>query len=170
MEDNVIVLAMHGVPPRDFPREEVMELFSLDARLELMPGSPPPAMVARFEELDHKVRAWPRTAANDPFFIASQELAAELSRVTGHKVMLGFNEFCGPSLDDALEQAAQLAPRRISVITPMMTRGGAHSEHDIPAAIERARQRHPQIEFCYVWPLPVSVIARFLAERLAACG
>ena len=77
---------MHGVPPRDFPRDEVMELFSLDARLEFMPGVPPPAMVARLDELDRKVRTWPRTAANDPFFVASQELAAGDRRVSSSRL------------------------------------------------------------------------------------
>ena len=38
-------------------------------------------------------------------------------------------------------RAAQ--PGKVLVVTPMMTRGGEHVEREIPAAVARARRRHP---------------------------
>jgi sirohydrochlorin ferrochelatase len=49
----------------------------------------------------------------------------------------------------------------------MMTRGGEHSEKDIPAAIRRARERHSGIEAIYVWPFNVSQVAQFLATQIS---
>ena len=82
-------------------------------------------------------------------------------------MIVGFNEFCAPSLDEALDQAAARGPVQVRVVTPMMTRGGEHAESDIPAAVEAARGRHPGVAFVYTWPFPVSEVARFLAEQMA---
>ena len=48
----------------------------------------------------------------------------------------------------------------------MMTRGGGHAESDIPAAIDRARDRHPGEKFVYAWPFRASEVAVFLASHL----
>lgn len=163
----VIVLAMHGVPPKDFPRNETGELFRLNAQLEHMGEAESVARRRRYAELDAKVRAWPRTAENDPYYTWSKELGAKLSKVTGDKVIVGFNEFCGPSLDEALDQAIALNADKIVVITPMMTRGGEHSEIDIPAAIKRAQEKYPEKPIIYAWPFDVTEVAGFLAEHIA---
>ena len=63
----IIVLAMHGAPPSDFPRQEAGELFGLRGRLERAAPPDRPALEARLRELDAKMRAWPRSAANDPY-------------------------------------------------------------------------------------------------------
>lgn len=162
-----IVLAMHGVPPADFPKQDTLELFGLHMRLAHAPEAERAAMARRHADLDRKMRAWPRTEANDPYYTGSQELAATLGDETGLRVYLGFNEFCSPSMDEALDQAAQEVSR-VYVVTPMMTRGGAHSEQDIPAAVEQARRRHPEVGFTYVWPFSAEAVARFLAEQIAA--
>ncbi len=70
-----IVLAMHGAPPNDFPKNEIGELFGLHARLEHASGRERAALKRRHEELEAKMRAWPRTIQNDPFFAGSLELA-----------------------------------------------------------------------------------------------
>jgi len=162
----VIVLAMHGAPPKDFPGRETSEFFGLHARLEHASGPERDALERRHHELEAKMRAWPRTVENDPFHAGSQELAARLQEVVDRKVILGFNEFCVPGLDEALDQAAARGPARVLVVTPMMTRGGEHSEVDIPAAIRRAEARHPGLKVHYAWPFPVEAVARFLAAQL----
>jgi ribonuclease HI len=164
----IIVLAMHGAPPNDFPARETAELVGLHARREAghVAESEREALERRFAELDAKMRAWPRTAQNDPFWAGSQELAEHLEKASGCEVIVGCNEFCAPTLDDALDQAAALGSRVI-VVTPMVTRGGEHSEVEIPATIQRARERHPEIEIIYAWPLDVAAIARFLAAQVA---
>lgn len=143
----IIVLAMHGSPPRDFPKKELAEFFELHSNLEQLSKEERTARRSRYAELEAKIRNWPRTAGNDPFHAGSQELATCFREEISLKVILGFNEFCAPSLDEALDQAAKAGAERVLVITPMMTRGGEHSERDIPSAIDRARQKFPGIDF-----------------------
>jgi sirohydrochlorin cobaltochelatase len=166
MSSTRIVLAMHGAPPLDFPKDELAEFFSLHARAGHAGGERAAGLAPRFAELEAKMRAWPRTANNDPFYAGSLELAEQLRRESGLEVIVGFNEFCSPTLREALERAAGRADK-ILVITPMMTRGGEHSAVDIPEAIRAARQKHPGKEFVYVWPFPTQDIARFLADQLS---
>ena len=162
----VLVLAMHGAPPNDFPRAEVAELVGLHSRLEQVAGPQREALARRHDELDAIMRAWPRTPRNDPFWAASMEMADHLSRATGFEVIVGFNEFCAPDLDEALDQAASRHMQTITVITPMMTRGGEHAEVDIPGAIRRAQERHPGQTIRYVWPFEMDDVARFLAAQI----
>ena len=161
----VLVLAMHGAPPNDFSRNELAELMSLHNRLEHATSAEQAALQSRYAELESRVRTWPRTAKNDPFYAGSVALAEQLEAASGFPTTVGFNEFCAPSLDDALDQAASSA-ERVLVITPMMTRGGEHSEHDIPASIRRVQEHHPEVMIQYVWPFELPAVARFLAEQL----
>ncbi len=158
---------MHGAPPGDFPRNEITELFGLHARLEHAAGPERAALEGRYNELDARVRAWPRNPTNDPFYAGSLELANHLQQASGLEVFLGFNEFCAPSLDDALDRAMEANAKKVYVVTPMMTRGGEHSEKDIPTAIRRACERHPGVEVVYVWPFDVSQVAQFLAGQIS---
>jgi sirohydrochlorin cobaltochelatase len=162
----VVVLAMHGAPPRDFPRAELHELLSLHDEPGGTSVTAASERAQRRSHLEKKVRNWPRTVENDPFLAASRELAERLSEELGCEVVLGFNEFCAPSLDEALDDAARKGPDRILVVTPMMTRGGEHSEVDIPGAIARAQAQHPSTDFTYAWPFDASAVARFLAGRI----
>ncbi|MHA1951916.1 MAG: sirohydrochlorin chelatase [Candidatus Thorarchaeota archaeon] len=162
-----IILAMHGAPPNDYPHSDLMDFFKLHMAHDHGSSGFPPMMHQKHEELHNKMRAWSRTADNDPFWDASQKLAEELSKVTGNDVLVGFNEFCGPSVDEVLEKAVQSGSEDIIVITPMMTPGGEHSEIDIPNSIKRAQERHPSVFFRYAWPFNRSAVATFLAEQLS---
>ena len=164
----IIVLVMHGVPPNNFPKREMAELFSLHARMERAVGVERVELERRRLELDAKMRAWPRTAQNDPFYVGSQELGAHLSEATGCEVIVGFNEFCAPSLEDALNQAITRGAEKVIVVTPMMTRGGEHAEVDIPAAVKTAQAQHPEIPITYAWPFKLSEVANFLAAHIAS--
>lgn len=160
----LLVLAMHGAPPSDFPRQEMLELFDLHHRLERLSPAERAGLEERYAELERKMRLWPRTPQNDRFWAGSQVLAQALEAAAGLKVILGFNEFCAPSLDEALDQGAAQA-ERLLVLTPMMTRGGEHAEKDIPQAVQRARERHPQVVFHYLWPFETADVAAFLAAQ-----
>ena len=162
-----IVLAMHGAPPRDFPQGEATEFLGLHARMDHAAGAERAALAQRHAELDAKMRTWPRTAENDPFYVGALKLAEHLRRATGCEVITGFNEFCGPSLDTALDQAAALTPKHIILLTAMMTGGGEHAEVDIPAAVRRAQERHPGVDITYAWPFDASEVAQFLATQVA---
>jgi sirohydrochlorin cobaltochelatase len=161
----MIVLAMHGAPPLDYPRDELAEFFNLHARMEHAAPEQRADIEMRYAELDSKIRAWPRSAENDPFFAGASALAEAVARAAGCEVILGFNEFCAPALDEALDQAAGRGAGRVVVVTPMMTRGGEHSEKEIPAAVRAAQQRHTGVAFRYAWPLALEEIARFLAKQ-----
>ncbi|MFW9787182.1 MAG: sirohydrochlorin chelatase [Candidatus Thorarchaeota archaeon] len=163
----IVILAMHGAPPTDYPRSDLMEFFRLHTVLEHGVSGFPKAMHHKHDELEKKIREWPRTAENDPFWDASHKLAEELGRITGHDVIVGFNEFCSPSIDEALEEAIGSGADDIIVITPMMTPGGEHSEDDIPQSIERMRERHTHVSIRYAWPFDRTAVASFLAEQLS---
>jgi sirohydrochlorin cobaltochelatase len=162
----VIVLAMHGSPPLDFPQPELAEFFGLQARIGHGKGSAQPELDRRFEEIEAKMRTWPRTPQNDPFYAGSLDLAEHLRRASGLEVVVGFNEFCAPTLEEAFDLAAR-AGETIVVVTPMMTRGGEHSAVDIPEAIRRAKAKYPAKRFIYAWPFATEDIARFLASQVS---
>ena len=162
----IIVLAMHGSPPNDFPRDELGEFFALHARLEASPVSHSPALESRYEELAGKLKNWPRTPGNDPYHAASDALASTLRKECGLEVVVGFNEFCAPDIDEALSQAAGSGAGKIVVVTTMLTRGGEHAEKDIAKSVSRARQGHPGSEIVYAWPFGTAEIARFLAAHI----
>jgi len=162
----VIILAMHGSPPKDFPKGELAEFFRINSQIRQRKN------ISDIEReqyifLEDKMRNWSRTAQNDPFHFASQELADLLSKESGYEVIVGYNEFCSPNLDEALQSAASKNSDKIVVVTSMMTRGGEHSEKDIPAEIEEFRKRCPQIEIVYAWPFDSLHVSRFLAEHIS---
>lgn len=163
----VIVLAMHGSPPLDFPRDELTEFMGLHARLEHASDPAATAARLRYGQLEAKMRDWPRTGQNDPFYSGSQELARHLRQESGLEVIVGFNEFCAPALDEALERAVARKAGKVIVVTPMMTRGGEHSAVDIPEAIRRAQKKYPASKIVYAWPFPTEDIARFLSSQVS---
>jgi protoheme ferro-lyase len=162
----VTVLAMHGIPAKDFPKNELMELFAIHGRLTNASGPEREALLNRHDDLDRKMRLWPRTPKNDPFYISSQEIAKYLGEVLDSEVFVGFNEFCSPSVEGAIEKAAKKSSEKIIVVTPMMTSGGAHSEEDIPNAVKNARRKFPDIPIIYAWPFDPSEVAEFLAKQV----
>ncbi|MEW6026347.1 MAG: CbiX/SirB N-terminal domain-containing protein [Planctomycetota bacterium] len=161
-----VILAMHGAPPAGFPREELEELVSLHERLEGQPDGKDSAREQQHAKLDAKIRAWPRTPQNDPFYFASERMAQGLSRELGCEVIAGFNEFCAPDIDQAIDRAATEGAGRIIVITPMLTSGGRHAAEDIPEIIKRAKEKYPYIPIVYAWPFGEDDITGFLAGQI----
>ena len=159
--------ATHGAPPRDFLKGELTEWFGLHGRMEHASGAGRSALEGRHAELETRIRTWPRTVENGPFRASSLELGRLLSEATGLAVLVGFNEFCSPSVEEALEQAVAQSAARVVVVTAMMTRGGEHADRDIPAAIGHMRARYPGIRFVYAWPFEDEDVASFLASRVS---
>jgi CbiX len=175
---------MHGAPPLDFPKGELAELMGShhydapgdhdhsDHNHSTVESKPRDAARdqqlrrQRLARLAAKMRSWPRTAENDPFYAGSQELADHLAAVSGCDVVVGFNEFCDPTVPAALDQAIAHGAEKIVVITPMMTKGGEHSELDISSAVRSAQKRHPTVQLVYAWPFEVEVVAQFLASQV----
>jgi len=111
----VIVLVMHGMPPVDFPREELTEFFKLHSIIETSESGDQKPLHDRYAFLAGKIRNWSSNEQNDPFCAASAELAAHLSQESGHEVIVGYNEFCAPTIDEALQFAADKNANKIQM-------------------------------------------------------
>jgi sirohydrochlorin ferrochelatase len=48
----------------------------------------------------------------------------------------------------------------------MMTRGGEHSEIEIPQAVKAAQKKYPQTSFIYIWPFDTEEVAEFLSSQI----
>lgn len=161
-----IVLIMHGMPPKDFPTEEKKEYMKLRSKYNDTVLNPEDKYSVRYHDLDLKMRKWPRNKDNDLFSVASNDLGRDLEVATNSTVFVGFNEFCSPSAEEALESAAQAGSDEIVVVTPMLTPGGNHSEEEIPALIKQAQANHPEKIFRYAWPFNSLEVARFLVRHM----
>jgi sirohydrochlorin cobaltochelatase len=175
---------MHGAPPLDFPKDEMAEVMGshhYDGHADHDHSDKGHSSAdsehsdtaharqlhrQRRARLAAKMRAWPRTPHNDPFYAGSQELAEHLAAASGCEVVVGFNEFCDPTVPAALDQAIAGGAEKVVVITPMMTKGGEHSELDISSAVHSAQKRHPNVQVVYAWPFEVAVVAQFLASQV----
>lgn len=146
-----IVLAQHGIPANDCPKEIMKEFEELIVPVHYR-HTGTPEQVKRFHELEEIIVHQPRNLLNDPFWDSSYHIAKVLKDRTQYPIFVGFNEYCNPTLPDALELAAKTSTDRVVVVTPMMTPGGGHPERDIPSAIEPIEKKYPQLEILYAWP------------------
>jgi sirohydrochlorin cobaltochelatase len=141
----IVVLAMHGLPPSDFPKNQFAEYMGLRAGLRdgnIMVGT---ESEKRHAALEKRIRYWPRTRLNDPFYTTSQNIAEQLSIDTSCPVILGFAEFCAPDLDKAFDEAVSMGAEQIVVVTPEMSHEGAYPDLDVNQAVNRAKERHPEV-------------------------
>lgn len=160
-----VVLIGHGGAARDTPRPLIAELKRLEgerlARREL-------AMSPREAELDRQVRHWPRTPDNDAYKLGIDEIAGALApKLGGRRLVAAYNEFCAPSVEEAVESLVKEGFMRISLISTMYTRGGVHAECEIPGIVAEARKRHPGVVIEYAWPYDAAYLADFLVGQLS---
>ena len=164
---DAIVLIGHGAPATDCPPELIGELMQLQWR-QGYHGCPHTAGPAhgRLAVLEEQIRQWPRHPRNDPYKVGLERVADALRPLfPSARITVGYNEFCSPSIAQAIERVIQEGARRIFVIPSMLTPGGLHAEHDIPQALEALRTAHPSITIEYVWPFRVQDIAALLAAH-----
>ena len=136
-----IILVGHGGIPKDYPADLVSKLKRLEAQRRAA-GQP---MSAEELELDTKIRTWPRTPASDPYKSGLEALGKQMQSmmVNGALFSLAYNEFCGPTLAEAVEDLIKQGARSITIVTTMFTPGGSHSEFEIPEELAELRQKHP---------------------------
>lgn len=159
-----VILVGHGAPAADCPRELVVRLKTLESQRRAAGTS---AMSEEERELDARVRGWPRTDDNDPYRAGIEQLARALGeRLPSATVTAAYNEFCAPSLDDAVAAAVAGGAIEVAIVPSMLTPGGVHSEREIPEAIERLQARYPDVDLTYAWPFEVDEIAQLLAEHV----
>lgn len=160
---SVVILVGHGAPPSDFPRDEISKLKALEGRRRAT-GAP---MSAEERALDEKIRHWPRTDATDPYRAGMTKLAAALAaEVAPRRLVVAYNEFCAPSLDDAIREEAARGATRIDVVPSMLTPGGVHSEVEIPETIAAMLSELPHLIIRYAWPFDMAAVARLLCGHL----
>jgi sirohydrochlorin cobaltochelatase len=161
-----VVLIGHGGTASDTPRALISELKRLEgerqARKEL-------SISSREAELDKQVREWPRTPETDPYKHGVEAIAAALApKLDGRRLVVAYNEFCAPSVEDAIDGLIGEGFDHIRLISTMFTRGGIHAEFEIPAIVLETRKKHPRVTVEYAWPYDPGFIADFLAGQLAA--
>lgn len=160
-----VVLIGHGGSPSDIPRGVVAELKRLEGERQARKIA---TMSPREAELDKQVREWPRTPETDPYKFGVEAIAEKLApKLRGRKLVTAYNEFCAPSVEDAIEKLVAEGCERILLISTMFTRGGIHAEYEIPAIVRATREKHPGVEVEYAWPFDADFLAGFLAEQLA---
>ncbi|MBI3609135.1 MAG: CbiX/SirB N-terminal domain-containing protein [Nitrospirae bacterium] len=158
-----VILVGHGAAAKDCPRELVMKLKALEAQRHRAGGEPSPEEM----ELDARIRRWPRTPLNDPYKTGLESLADHLRvGLNGTALAVAYNEFCIPSLEEAVEGMIAGGIEAIAVIPSMMTPGGVHSEVEIPGIIAKLRFRYSDVTIQYVWPFDMNRVARLLTEHL----
>ncbi len=120
------------------------------------------------DHLDREVRHWPRCPVNDPYWTAVEELARKLSDRLSCPVFVGYNEFCAPDVWEALSRAVAEGAHRIVVIPTMLVRGNTHTEEEIRAVVEKARNHYREVDIRYAWPFDENRVADLLVEQVRA--
>ena len=124
-------------------------------------------LAGRAAELDAKIRGWPRRSGNDPYKTGLEQLADALRPLVPTPLLaVGYNEFCRPTIAEAVHSVVSQGATRVLVIPSMMTPGGIHSEHDIPNALAAVRATHPGVRIEYLWPFDVQQVAALLAAHI----
>jgi len=159
-----VVLIGHGAAATDTPRALLAEFKRLESerasRREKI-ASP------REAELDRQIRSWPRTPANDAYRLGVESIARALAaKLRGRRLLVAYNEFCAPSVEEAVESLIAEGNTRVSLISTMFTRGGLHAECEIPGIVAEMNAKHPGVTVEYAWPFDSDFIADFLAAQL----
>ncbi len=158
-----VILVGHGGIPKDCPSDLVTRLKRLEAQRRAAKQPPSPEEL----ELDRKIRHWPRTAATDPYQSGLEAVAEALRpHLNGALFAVAYNEFCGPTLEESVEDLIKQGATHITITTTMFTPGGSHSEIEIPEILEHLRPLHPDVELRYAWPFDLNLIAHTLVEQV----
>jgi sirohydrochlorin ferrochelatase len=162
-EKRGVVLVGHGGIPKDCPQDLVTRLKRLEAQRRAAKMPPSPEEV----ELDAKIRRWPRTPATDPYQTGLEAVAAQVqSRLDGALFAIAYNEFCAPTLEEAVDELVKKGATHVVVTTTMFTPGGSHSEVEIPEILDHLRPQYPEVELRYAWPFDLQQVAHTLAEQI----
>jgi sirohydrochlorin cobaltochelatase len=158
-----VVLVGHGGVPRDYPRDRLLRLRALEAQRRTSGGR----LSAEEVALDTDLRRWPRTSATDPYQARLERVAMHLRlRLAPTRLALAHNEFCAPTLPEAIRALAADGVTDIVAVPSMLTPGGAHTELEIPESIDAVRAEFPHLDICYAWPFAAEHLAGFFVEHL----
>jgi sirohydrochlorin cobaltochelatase len=159
-----VILIGHGGTPSDAPKPLIGELKRLEGERQARREA---AMGPREAELDKLIREWPRTPETDPYKFGVEEIARALApKLGGRRLVCAYNEFCAPSVEDAIGGLVKEGFTRISLVSTMFTRGGIHAECEIPGIVLSESKKHPGVVIEYAWPFDADRIAGFLSTQL----
>ena len=158
-----IILVGHGGIPKGYPQDLITKLKRLEAQRRASGSS----MSSEELELDMKVRTWPRTPQSDPYQAGLEALGAAMKPLlNGALFGLAYNEFCGPTLAEAVEELIGQGAESITVVSTMFTPGGSHSESEIPEELKELRRKHPNVTLTYAWPYNLVQVSKMLVEHI----
>lgn len=162
-QSQAIVIAAHGIPPSDYPGMKVGMLMMLEIFSDKFHWG---FLENWHHRLDEEVRHWKRTPKNDPYKIAVENLAEKLSDRLGMPVFVGYNEFCSPTVMEAIEQAISHGATSIQVVSTMLIRGNTHTESEIAESVNQAALAHPNVNVMYAFPVNDELIVTLLESHL----
>ncbi len=114
----------------------------LNAISRLAKTVPPPTRPPALLLIGHGTRSAAGAEELGRFAVALRD------RRPGVAVEAGFIEFVDPSLDTAIDRLVETGASRV-VAVPLLLLGAGHLKDDGPAALARARLRHPSVAFSY---------------------
>jgi sirohydrochlorin cobaltochelatase len=160
---DAVILVGHGAPAKDCPAKLVGRWKALESRRQAIGGAPS----EEEKELDQHIRHWPRRPETDPYKVGLERLASHLAAYLGkRRLVVAYNEFCAPSIEEAVNEMVKEGASRITIVSTMLTPGGVHSEQEIPEIIQELRHLYPNVELLYAWPFDLDQVARLLADQV----
>ncbi len=155
-----VILVGHGGLPSNIPGETVEKFMRLHkARIKTGGDA-----TSQEVELDNTIRKWKRTPDTDPYKYGIEKLASRMEPfLEGFIVRTAYNEFCYPTIKEAVEQLAKENVSEIVLVTTMITRGGSHSEREIPEELTDLKREFEDIDIQYAWPFDIDAFASFLS-------
>ncbi len=159
-----VVLVGHGGVPIDCPENLVSKLKRLESvrRKNNLPISDEEM------EIDRTIRNWPRTSQTDPYKAGLECVAESLqSTLGGCDLEVAYNEFCAPTIKEAVEKLISKNHTEIMIISTMFTPGGSHAELEIPEEVEELNNLHPEVKIDYAWPFDLRHVAEFLSGHIS---
>lgn len=160
---HAVVLVGHGGIPSDYPRERVRRWRALHTARQHDGGE----ITAEEEALELALRRHPRTPQTDPYKFGLESLAERLARRLGERPLyVAYNEFCAPSIPEAVMQAVRDRARRITLVSTMMTPGGSHAQIEILALARELQVAHPTVDIRYAWPFDPDAVAALLHAQV----
>ena len=163
--NTAILLVGHGGLPSDIP-SELVEKFMRTHKARIKANS---EITKQEIELDRAIRMWKRTTETDPYKTGLEILASELKKhLIEYDIKTAYNEFCYPGIEDAVAELAEKNYSKIIILTTMITRGGSHSETEIPEEIEKLRKKYQTIDIQYAWPYCMDGFAKYLSGHIEA--
>ena len=157
-----VILVGHGGLPSDMP-SDIVEKFMRLHKSRIKAGT---EITSEEIELDNTIRKWERTPETDPYKSGLEDLATHMEPLLKNFILkTAYNEFCYPGIENAISELAEDSFSKIILVTTMITRGGSHSEKEIPEELKKFEIQHPTIDIQYAWPFCMKSFAEFLGKH-----